>query len=108
MSSSQLHRIRTDREPSNAEDIIVTVHPSITGTPTNGQTLTCSTPTTRGLTPTITRQWYRGSTLISGATAATRVLAAGDVGHRMSCVVSLANAKVPTKVVVTRPTAVVT
>jgi hypothetical protein len=106
--SSQLHRIRFDREPANAEDTTVVVYPAVTGTTTQGQTLTCSAPTVRGLTPTITYQWYRGGTLISGATAATRVLAAGDVGHRMSCAVSVANARVPTKVVVTRPTAVVT
>lgn len=105
--SSQLHRIRFDRAPANTEDVTVTVAPVITGTATQGQTLTCSAPTTVGLTPTVTRQWYRDKTLISGATSATYVLQAADVGKRIACAVSLANANAPTKVVVTRPTAVV-
>lgn len=57
------------------------VAPSISGTPTQGQTLTAANGTWAGTpSPTLTRQWLRGTTPISGATGATYVVQAGDVG----------------------------
>ncbi|MFM6963578.1 MAG: beta strand repeat-containing protein, partial [Micrococcales bacterium] len=65
---------------------------TITGTPTVGQTLTC-TPT--GVTgypaPTLTYQWYAGGVAISGATAATFLLTGGQVGAAITCVVTATN-----------------
>ena len=60
------------------------VAPAVTGTATQGQTLTCSSGTW-SKSPTISYQWLRAGVPISGATASTRVLAAGDVGSKMSC-----------------------
>jgi hypothetical protein len=60
------------------------VLPAITGTTTVGQTLTCSNGTWSN-SPTFARQWLRDGQPIAGATAATRVLAAGDAGALMSC-----------------------
>ncbi|UJW87967.1 hypothetical protein [Devosia sp. SL43] len=58
-----------------------TVLPAITGTPTVGQTLTSTTGTWTGKpTPIFARQWKRGGVAISGATAATYLLAVADVG----------------------------
>jgi hypothetical protein len=62
------------------------VLPAITGTKTVGQTLTCSTGTWT-LSPSYSYQWLRNGARIAGATASTRVLAAGDAGALMSCVV---------------------
>ena len=62
------------------------VAPAITGATTLGATLTCSTGTW-SLTPTITFQWRRNGTAISGATANTRVIAAADQGQNLDCVV---------------------
>ncbi|MBB5684304.1 hypothetical protein [Sphingobium boeckii] len=65
--------------------------PAITGTRTQGQTLTCSTGTW-SRAPSFAYQWIRDGVPISGATAATRVLAAGDVGATLRCAVTaLAN-----------------
>jgi len=70
------------------------VLPAITGTETQGQTLTCSSGTwTRS--PTFAYQWKRNGVPIDGATASTRVLAAGDVGAVMTCTVQATNAGVP-------------
>ncbi len=56
-----------------------TVAPSISGTPTEGQTLTGSDGTWT-LSPTLTRQWLRNGSTISGATASTYLLVTADVG----------------------------
>jgi hypothetical protein len=62
------------------------VLPAISGTTTVGQTLTCSTGTW-SKSPTLAYQWLRDGVPILGATANTRVLAAGDAGALMSCTV---------------------
>lgn len=62
-----------------------TTLPAISGTLTVGQTLTTTNGTWTGVSPTYTRQWFRGNHPIPGATATTRVLAAADAGFRMSC-----------------------
>lgn len=62
------------------------VLPAITGTKTQGQTLTCSSGTW-SKTPSYTYQWRRDGVAIIGATASTRVLALADVGALMSCTV---------------------
>ena len=69
------------------------VLPAITGTKTQGQTLTCSSGTWTN-SPSYTYQWMRTGVIIDGATASTRVLAAGDVGGLMSCTVKATNAGV--------------
>lgn len=69
------------------EQPVNSVAPAITGTATQGQTLTCSTGTW-SKSPSYSYQWLRAGVPIAGATASTRVLAAGDVGSKMSCVVT--------------------
>jgi len=66
---------------------VAAVPPTIAGTTTSGQTLTC-TPAPSPWVPAASSylyQWYRSDEAIVGATAATRVLAAADVGHKMKC-----------------------
>jgi len=65
---------------------VCSVNPAVTGTPTQGQTLTCSTGTW-SKSPSYSYQWLASGVVIDGATASTRVLAAGDVGKTMSCTV---------------------
>lgn len=65
-----------------------TVLPTISGTTTSGQTLTCAPGTWSPAAASYTYQWYRGDVPIVGATANTRVLAAGDVGSKLRCVVT--------------------
>jgi hypothetical protein len=69
-----------------------TVLPTITGSATVGQTLTCSQGTwTTGPTSYATR-WKRNGTEIPGATAATYVVVSADNGTALTCAVSATNA----------------
>ena len=70
-----------------------TVAPAVTGTPTVGQTLTTTNGTWTGVaTPTFTRQWFRGNTPITGATALTYVLVSADQGYTLFCRVAATDA----------------
>jgi len=71
------------------------VLPAISGTTTSGQTLTCTSGTWSNTPDAYAYQWNRSGTAIIGATAATRVLAAGDVGATMTCTVTATNLGVP-------------
>ena len=70
--------------------LINTVAPVISGTATIGQTLTSTTGTwtsDTGVTAYL-YQWYRGATLITGATSSTYVLVLADVGFDITCQVA--------------------
>lgn len=64
-----------------------TAAPSITGTAQVGQTLTATNGTIVGGTFT-SRQWLRNGSAISGATGATYVPQAADVGKALSVIVT--------------------
>lgn len=67
-----------------------TIAPVISGTATIGQTLTSTTGTwtsDTGVTGYL-YQWYRGATLITGATSSTYVLVLADVGFDITCQVA--------------------
>lgn len=68
--------------PSNS------VAPAVTGTPTEGETLTCTDGTWTGMS-SVAKQWRRdtgsGYTNISGATAGTYDLTSDDVGAMVRC-----------------------
>ncbi|NGN44981.1 hypothetical protein G6N74_28395 [Mesorhizobium sp. CGMCC 1.15528] len=69
-----------------------TVAPAITGTAQVGQTLTTTNGTWTGVpTVTYTRQWYADGVAIAGVTGTTRVLAAGELGKVITCVVTATN-----------------
>lgn len=67
------------------------VAPAITGTTTQGQTLTCSTGTWSNTPDIYAYQWNRSGVAITGATASTRVLALADVGETLTCTVTATN-----------------
>lgn len=66
------------------------VLPAITGIAQVGQTLTSTTGTWSG-SPTYTRQWQANGVAISGATGATYVVVAGNVGQTIRVVVKATN-----------------
>lgn len=66
--------------------------PSISGSPTVGATLTCDTGAWTGAPTSYARQWRRDDAFISGATAATYAVVAGDVGTALTCLVTATNA----------------
>ena len=72
-----------------------TVVPVISGTQVVGSTLTSTTGTWTGTpVPTFTYQWFRGATLIGGATSSTYVLVQADAGNtsNITCQVTGTNA----------------
>ncbi len=76
------------RAPAN------TVAPSISGTPTVGQTLSLDVGDWSGHPgPSLTQQWYWGDTSapISGATGDTYTLVVADAGHTIRCTVTATN-----------------
>jgi hypothetical protein len=88
------------REASRAADArlklpVNSVLPAITGTTTEGQTLTCSTGTWSNTPDAFAYQWNRSGSPIPGATASTRLLAAADVGATLTCTVKATNLGVP-------------
>jgi hypothetical protein len=69
----------------------VTANPAVTGTGAVGNTLTCSTGTWTNQPYAYAYQWQRGATAI-GTGASTYVIAAGDSGGSITCVVTATNA----------------
>lgn len=62
-----------------------TSNPNLTGTAQEGQTITAAAPTVTGdPTPTITYQWVRGTTPISGATGQSYTAVAADIGAQLA------------------------
>jgi hypothetical protein len=68
-----------------------TVVPAITGTTTDGQTLTSSTGTWSGTVVSYTYQWKADGVNISGATASTYVLTSSEVGADITVAVTATN-----------------
>lgn len=69
-----------------------TVLPTISGTPTEGQTLTAADGTWTGTpSPTLTRKWQRDGVDIGGATGTTYVLVTADVGTEVRVLVTGTN-----------------
>jgi hypothetical protein len=64
---------------------IVHPSPSITGTPANGQALSCHAGTPAGVPVTLTYAWLRDQIPIAGATNATYGVKGQDTGHHLQC-----------------------
>lgn len=86
---ASLFRARQQRKGKVMLTVITA--PAITGTTTSGSLLTCSTGTWRNSPSRFTFQWLADGTAISGATASTYTLQAGDVGKLISCRVTARN-----------------
>jgi hypothetical protein len=79
--------------PSNSIPVITGV-PTISGTTTEGETLTATPASVAGTpTPTRTWQWERTGTPISGATSITYTLQAVDVGETITVVQTETNSE---------------
>jgi hypothetical protein len=72
----------------SSEVPIVHPNPSITGTPANGQHLTCHPGTSSGTTAQLTYAWLRDQIPIAGATASTYTVKGQDTGHHLQCEVT--------------------
>jgi hypothetical protein len=69
-----------------------TALPTISGTPVAGHNLTCNNGTWTGTAPIeYSHQWLRNNVAISGATSATYMVKAADVGKQLKCRVTAGN-----------------
>ena len=84
-------RLYQTKQAHAAAGPVCTVAPSVTGTPTVGQVLTCA-PGTWLNSPAFTYQWRRRSKMdIPGGTASTYTLVAADSGNPIECDVTATN-----------------
>ncbi len=67
---------------------IVHPNPSITGTPANGQQLTCHAGTPTGSVAQLSYAWLRDQIVIPGASGSTYRVKAQDTGHHLQCQVT--------------------
>jgi hypothetical protein len=67
---------------------LVHPNPSITGTPANGQTLTCHPGTPSGSSAQLTYAWLRDLIPIAGATVSSYTVKGQDTGHHLQCQVT--------------------
>ena len=67
---------------------LVHPNPSITGTPANGQVLTCHPGTPAGIAVQLTYAWLRDLIPIAGATGSTYAVKGQDTGHHLQCQVT--------------------
>jgi hypothetical protein len=72
----------------SAQVAIVHPNPSITGTPADGQVLTCHPGTPAGSSAQLTYAWLRDLTPIAGATGSTYTAKGQDTGHHLQCQVT--------------------
>lgn len=84
------------RQASRAADAaaklpVCSVAPAITGTETEGETLTCSSGTWSNTPDAYAYQWNRSGAAIAGATASTYELDAADVDETLTCTVKATN-----------------
>jgi len=84
-------------QPSPPTPPVNTLAPVLSGTPTEGQTLSC-TSGDWDYSPTYTYQWYKnvtnstsGGTLISGAILSTYTLTSSEIGLYIYCVITATN-----------------
>jgi hypothetical protein len=67
---------------------IVHPNPSITGTPANGQKLTCHPGTPAGTSAQLSYAWLRDQIPIAGATGSSYMVKGQDTGHHLQCQVT--------------------
>jgi len=73
---------------------VVQPHPSISGPPAPGQTLTCHSGVSATVTGvTLAYAWLRDTRAIAGATGTTYAVGGGDVSHVLQCRVSATTAE---------------
>jgi hypothetical protein len=73
---------------TSAQVALVHPNPSITGTPANGQLLTCHAGLPAGATAQLTYAWLRDLIPIPGATGSTYTVKGQDTGHHLQCQVT--------------------
>ncbi len=73
---------------TSSQVALVHPNPSITGTPANGQTLTCHPGLPAGASAQLTYAWLRDQIPIAGAISSTYGVKGQDTGHHLQCQVT--------------------
>jgi len=73
---------------TSSQVALVHPNPSITGTPANGQRLTCHPGLPAGVPAQLTYAWLRDLIPIAGATGSTYAVKGQDTGHHLQCQVT--------------------
>jgi hypothetical protein len=74
--------------PTSSQVALVHPSPSISGTPANGQRLTCHAGLPAGASAQLTYAWLRDQIPIQGAIASTYTVKGQDSGHHLQCEVT--------------------
>lgn len=83
----------SDQEGVPTAPAVANTHaPAVTGTPTRGAALTCSTGAWSGNPSSFQYAWTRDGAPIPGAGASSYTVQAADEGHSLGCVVTARNA----------------
>jgi hypothetical protein len=74
--------------PTSSQVALVRPSPSISGTPANGQRLTCHPGLPAGASAQLAYAWLRDQMPIQGATGSTYTVKGQDTGHHLQCEVT--------------------
>jgi hypothetical protein len=74
--------------PTSSQVPLVHPNPSISGTPANGQRLTCHPGLPAGASAQLAYAWLRDQVPIQGATGSTYTVKGQDTGHHLQCEVT--------------------
>lgn len=86
LTTTGINAAMVREEPAN------TAAPTLSGTPSVGQTLSCTNGSWTGIEAlTYTQAWLRDGTAIAGATGSTYVVQKADEGHDLACVITATN-----------------
>lgn len=76
---------QTFTTPTSAQVPLVHPNPSISGTPANGQQLTCHANLPAGASAQLSYGWLRDLVPIAGASSSTYTVKGQDTGHHLQC-----------------------
>jgi hypothetical protein len=80
--------VETFTTATSSQVALVHPSPSITGTPANGQLLTCHAGLAAGASAQLTYAWLRDLIPIAGAVGSTYLVKGQDTGHHLQCQVT--------------------
>jgi hypothetical protein len=90
-SGTSVGGAQTFTTPTSTQVALVHPNPSISGTPANGQQLTCHANLPTGDSAQLSYGWLRDLIPIAGANASTYTVKGQDTGHHLQCQVTATN-----------------
>ncbi len=91
VSIEEIMVISADTPTSSVSAPVSSILPSITGGSGAGTVVACSSGTWTNVPTKYTYQWQKDGSNIGGATGGEYLVASGDIGHDISCIVTASN-----------------